>query len=179
MPIFRTVSKLSRFFQKIVNYPDRFKTVPIFPDNCQFSVGFQNCTDFPRLLLIFQMVSKMSGFFQVIVNFLDDFKTVRIYPDNCQFSRRCQIFLDDCQFSGRFQKCLDFSRSFRIFWMFPDAKPVWPNDLKHCSSCKRGQKVKVNEMIIKIMARKNIVKIKQIIAYTLCAFLISDILIIP
>ena len=37
LPIFRIISKLSGFFQMAANLPDYFKTVRIFPDDCQFS----------------------------------------------------------------------------------------------------------------------------------------------
>ena len=99
---------------------------------------------------------KMARFFQMVFNFPDGFKNVRIFPDHCHFP-------DD----------------FKTIRMFPDAKPVWPNDLKHCSSCKSGHKVKVNEMIVNIMASKKIVKIMQFISYLLFALPISHILIIP
>ena len=42
------LSKSSGFFQMISNFPDSFKTVRIFPDDCQFSGSFQNCPDFSR-----------------------------------------------------------------------------------------------------------------------------------
>ena len=95
------------------DFPDGFKTVWIFPDDCQFSGWFLNCPDFSgwlpifrmisklsefsRWLPIFQMISKLSGYFQMTANFPDDFKTIR-------------IFSDDCQFFGCFQNCPDFSR---------------------------------------------------------------------
>ena len=41
LPIFRIISKLSGFFQMTANFPDDFKTVKIFPDECQFSWWFQ------------------------------------------------------------------------------------------------------------------------------------------
>ena len=47
LPIFRIISKLSGFFQMAANLPDYFKTVRIFPDDCQFSRWFQNCPDVP------------------------------------------------------------------------------------------------------------------------------------
>ena len=40
--------KLSRFFEMISHFPEDFKTVRIFPDDCQFSGRFQNCPDFSR-----------------------------------------------------------------------------------------------------------------------------------
>ena len=79
------VSKLSGFFQKIANFPDDFKTIRIFPDDCQFSGWFQNYPDFFRWLSIFRMFSKLSRFFQMTANFPDDLKTVRISPDDCHF----------------------------------------------------------------------------------------------
>ena len=42
------LSKRSGFFQMISNFTDGFKTVRIFPDDCQFSGLFQNCPDFSR-----------------------------------------------------------------------------------------------------------------------------------
>ena len=86
----------------ISNFPNGFKTLQIFPDDCQFSKLFQNCPDFSRWLPIFRIISKLSGFFQMTANFPDDLKTVRIFPD-------------DCQFSGLFQNCPDFSRWLPIF----------------------------------------------------------------
>ena len=68
-PIFQIISKLSGFFQMIVNFPDGFKNVRIFPDHSQFSGRFQNCPDFSGSLPIFRTVSKLSWFFQMIVNF--------------------------------------------------------------------------------------------------------------
>ena len=101
----------------ISNFSDGFKTVRIFPDDCQYSGWFQNCPDFSRWLPIFQIISKLSGFqddfsglFQKVADFLDD----------CQFSglfQTVRIFPDDCQFSGLFQNCPDFSRWLPIFWM--------------------------------------------------------------
>ena len=81
------VSKLSGFFQMTANFPDYFKTVWIFPGDCQFSRLFQNCPDFPRWLPIFRIISKLSGFFQITANFPNYFKTVWIFPGECQFSR--------------------------------------------------------------------------------------------
>ena len=46
----------------ISNFPDGFKTVRIFPDDCQFSGLFQNYPDFTRWLPIFRIFSKLSGF---------------------------------------------------------------------------------------------------------------------
>ena len=98
---------------RLLNCPNTFKMIRIFPDDFQFSRWFQNCPHFSRCLPIFRMISKLSGFsrwlpifwmisklsglFQMTDNFPDDFKTVRIFPD-------------DCQFSGWLQKCSDFSR---------------------------------------------------------------------
>ena len=63
------------------DFPDGFKTVWIFPDDCQFSGWFLNCPDFSGWLPIFRMISKLSRFFQMTANFLDDFKSVWIFPD--------------------------------------------------------------------------------------------------
>ena len=65
----------------IANFPDGFKTVRIFPDDCQFSGRFQKYPDFSRILSIFRTVSKMPWFFRIIANFPDGFKTVRMFPD--------------------------------------------------------------------------------------------------
>ena len=51
------ISKLSGIFQMTANFPDDFKTVRIFPDECQFSGWFQNCPNFPD-------DCKFSGLFQ-------------------------------------------------------------------------------------------------------------------
>ena len=87
LPIFRMVSKLSRFVQITAHFPDYFKTVRIFPDYCQISGLFQNCTG------IFPENCQFSGFFQKFSDF----------PDDCQFYglfQNVQIFPDDCLFSG-------------------------------------------------------------------------------
>ena len=113
LPIFLIISKLSGFFQITANFPNYFKTVWIFPGDCQFSRLFQNCSDFYRWLPIlrmisklpgfsrwmpiFRIISKLSGFFQITANFPNYFKTVWIFPG-------------DCHFSGLFQNCPDFSR---------------------------------------------------------------------
>ena len=34
--------------KNLLNYPNTFKTIQIFPDDIQFSGWFQNCPDFPR-----------------------------------------------------------------------------------------------------------------------------------
>ena len=75
------------------------------------------------------------------------------FPDGFKTTR---IFLDHFPFSGQFQNCVDFSGwlaidDFKTVRIFPYAKPAWPNDLKHWSSCKSEHKVKVNDMIIKII----------------------------
>ena len=156
--IFQMVSKLSGFFQIISHFPEGLKSIWIFLDHFPFSGQCHNGTDFFRLFPIYRTVSKLSRFFQIIANFLDGFKAVRIFPDHGRFSRG-------------FQNCLEVSRC-------KSSLTKWFEAL-HCSSCKSGQKVKVNEMIIKMMAREKIVKIMQIIAYLLCDFPFSDILIIP
>ena len=111
----------ARIIEKnLLNCLNTFKTIQIFPDDCQFSGLFQNCPDFSRWMPIFQIISKWSGFSQLIANFPDYFKTVWIFPDECQFYgwfQNCRIFPDDFQFSGWFQNCPDFSRwmpTFRI-----------------------------------------------------------------
>ena len=76
--IFRMVSKLSGFFQMIVNFLDGFTTVQIFPDDCQFSGRFQNYPNFSRSLPIFWTVSKLPGF-------LKKKKIVRIAYLMCAF----------------------------------------------------------------------------------------------
>ena len=53
------------FFRIIANFPDGFKTVLIFPDDCQFSGRFQKCPDFSGSFPIFRTVSKMSLFADV------------------------------------------------------------------------------------------------------------------
>ena len=83
--------------KNLLNCPNTFKMVRIFPDDFQFSGWFQSCPDFSIWLPIFRIISKLSGFFQMTANFPDYFKTVRIFPD-------------DCQFYGLFQNCPYFSR---------------------------------------------------------------------
>ena len=107
----------------ISNFPDGFKTVWIYPDNCLFSGRFQNCPYFSRRLSIFPTVSELSGFFRMIVNFLDGFETVR-------------IFTDDCQFSKWFQKCKDFSISLPIFRMISKLSLLFQRSMACASSGK-------------------------------------------
>ena len=57
LPIFRMISKLSRFFQMTANFPDDFKTVRIFQMTANFPDDF-------KTVRIFQMTG----------NFPDDFK---------------------------------------------------------------------------------------------------------
>ena len=57
-PIFRTVSKLSRFFQTIANFLNCFKAIRNFSYDIPFSRRFQNCPDFSRLLPILRLISK-------------------------------------------------------------------------------------------------------------------------
>ena len=52
-------------FQMTANFPDYFKTGRIFPDECQFSGWFQNCLDLSRWPPIFWMISKVCGIFQM------------------------------------------------------------------------------------------------------------------
>ena len=119
LPALPILSKRSGFFWMISNFHDSFKTLRIFPDDCQFSGWFQNCPDFSRWLPIFRIISKLSGFFQMTANFPNYFKTVRIFTDDCQFSgwvQNCSDFPDDCQFAGLFQNCPEFPRWLPIYF---------------------------------------------------------------
>ena len=104
----------------ISNFPDVFKAVRIFPDDCQFSGLFQNCPDFSKWLPIFWMISKLFRFFLDDCQFSRWFQNCPDVPGDCQFSgwfQNCPDFPDDCQFSRIFQNCPDFSRWLPIFWM--------------------------------------------------------------
>ena len=63
-PIFWTVSKLFGFIQIAANFPDGFKIVRTFPDDCQFSGRFQKVRIFPDHC-------QFSGWFQ---NYLEVFR---------------------------------------------------------------------------------------------------------
>ena len=77
--------KTVRIFQMTANFLNYFKTVRIFPDNCQFPDDFKTVQNL-----------------QMTANFPDYFKTVR-------------IFRYDYQISSWFQNCPDFSRWLPIF----------------------------------------------------------------
>ena len=124
-------------FQMIANFLEDFKTVLIFPYECQFSGWFQNFPDFQmatnfsddfktfwifQMIAKFQMISKLSGFARWYQNFAD-------FPDCCQFYRwfqNCPDFPNACQFSGLFRNFPDFpddcqfSRRYQNFLDFPD-----------------------------------------------------------
>ena len=101
------LSKQSRVFQMISNFPDGFnlkisKLVGFIQMSANFLHDFKNSPEFSRWLPIFQTVSKMSEFFQIISHFPDSVTTVRNFPDHVPISRQCQ-------------NCPDFSRSFPIY----------------------------------------------------------------
>ena len=98
------------------NFPDYFKTVRIFPSDCQFSGWFQKCPDFSNCAKNRYFWFR-NPFFHMIANFPDYFKTVRIFPDDCQFSGWFQNhpdFQDDCQFSVLTKKPFKLSQYFQI-----------------------------------------------------------------
>ena len=115
------------------NFPDYFKTVWIFPSDCQFSGLFQNCPDFSRWLPIFRMISKLSIFFKMTANFLDDFKSVWIFQmqmvttNAANFVRHTNFCL-----GGRVPKIPQKSNNFcpknKYFWSKnANFSPFWTN----------------------------------------------------
>ena len=143
------LSKWSQFFQMISNFPDYFKSVWIFPDDCQFSGWFQNFSDFPydcqfselqlfqtspdfsRRFPIFRMVSKLSGFFSRwlpifrMISKLSGFSRwlpiFQMISKLSGFSRWLPIFRMISKLSRFFQMTANFLDDFKSVWIFPDA----------------------------------------------------------